>query len=122
MGYGITKAFPESSSYVLDMQNAPHKCTSYHMSELKQHVSNDNTLFPSQALPEPGPILTEDDLQEHHIKSILDSKHQGHGWKYLVRWTGYGSEHDEWLSGKFLKDNKALNVWLENSGNGPVDG
>ena len=33
--YRITKAFPESSSYVLDMQNAPHKCVSYHTSELK---------------------------------------------------------------------------------------
>ena len=88
--YRITKAFPESSSYVLDMQNATHKCVSYHASELKRHVPNDNTLFPSRALPEPGPILTEDGLQEHHIESILDSKHQGHGWKYLVRWTGYG--------------------------------
>ena len=77
--------------------------------------------FPSQALPEPEPILTEDGLQEHRIESILDSKHQGHGWKYLIRWTGYGSEHDEWLSGKFLKDNEALNVWLESSGNGPVN-
>ena len=103
------------------MQNATHKCASYHMSELKQHVPNDNTLFPSRALPEPGPILTEDGLQEHHIESILDSKRQGRGWKYLVRWTGYGSEHDEWLSGKFLNDNEALDVWLENGGDGPVD-
>ena len=33
--YRITKAFPKSFSYVLDMQNATHKCASYHVSELK---------------------------------------------------------------------------------------
>ena len=33
--YQVTKAFPKSSSYVLDMQNAPQECASYHTSELK---------------------------------------------------------------------------------------
>ena len=116
--YGVTKAFPESSSYVLDTQNAPNECSSYHALELKHHIPNNNMLFPSRSLPEPGPILTKDSLQEHHIDSIFDLKRQGCGWKYLVRWTGYGSEHDEWLSSKFLKDNEALDVWLENGGDG----
>jgi len=119
--YRVTKAFPESSSYVLDTQNTPNKCPSYHASELKRHIPNDDTLFPSRSLPEPGPVLTEDGLEEHQIDSILDSKRRGRGWRYLVRWTGYGSEHDEWISGKFLKDNEALDVWLDNGGDGPVE-
>ena len=28
--------------------------------------------------------------------------------KYLVRWTGYGAKHNEWISGKYLTDNEAL--------------
>ena len=119
--YRVTKAFPESSRYILDMQSAPNKCSSYHASKLKCHILNNDDLFPSQAHPEPGPILMEDSLEEHQIESILDSKCQGHGWKYLIRWVGYGAEHNKWIATKYLKENEALDVWLENGGDGQVE-
>jgi hypothetical protein len=31
--------------------------------------------------------------------------------RYLIRWVGYGPDHDEWLSGTDMKDTAALNVW-----------
>ena len=99
----MTKAFLESSSYMLDTQNTQNKCSSYHASKLKHHIPNNGDLFPSQSHPELGPILTEDGPEEHQIESILNLKHQGHGWKYLVRWFGYGEEHDEWIATKYLK-------------------
>ena len=107
--YQVTKAFPESSSHILDMQNMQNTCLSYHTSKLKCHIPNNDHLFSSWVHPEPGPILTEDGLEEHQIKSILDSKWQGHGWKYLIRWVGYGVEHDEWISAKYLKEMK---LWM----------
>ena len=119
--YQVTKAFPEFSSYILDTQHALNKCLSYHASELKCHIPNNNDLFPSWVHPEPGPILMEDGLEEHQIESILDLKCQGHRWKYLIRWVGYRAEHDKWISAKYLKANKALDLWLENGGDGPVE-
>ena len=119
--YQVTKASPESYSYMLDMQNAPNKCSSYHASKLNHHILNNDDLFPSWVHPEPGPIIMEDSLEEHQIKHILDSKCQDCGWKYLIRWVGYGAEYDEWIATKYLKENKALDVWLENGGDGPVE-
>ena len=104
------------------MQHTLNKCSSYHTSKLKHHILNNNDLFPSWVHPEPGPILMEDGLEEHQIEAILDSKRQGRGWKYLVRWFGYGAEHDEWISAKYLKENEGLDVWLDNNGgDGPVE-
>ena len=99
----------------------PNKCSSYHTSELKHRILNNDDLFSLWAHPEPGPILMEDSLEEHQIESILDLKCQGCGWKYLVRWFGYGVEHDKWISAKYLNENEALDVWLENGGDGLVE-
>ena len=119
--YWVTKAFLESSSYILDTQNTPNKCPLYHPSELKCHTPNDDTHFPLQAHSNPGPILTKDSLKVHQIDSILNSKWHRHGYKYLVSWMGYGTKHHKWISGKYLKENKELDVWLENGGDGPVE-
>jgi hypothetical protein len=92
--YKVTKAYPETSSYTFDMPNSPNVFLSYHASELKRHTPNDPSLFPSRKLPQPGPVLTADGLEEYHIDCIIDSQKRGAGWQYLVQWTSYGPNHD----------------------------
>ena len=57
-----------------------------------------------------NPSLLEG-LKEFHIQEILDSQRHGRGIQYLVRWVGYGPEHDRWLAGSTLEDCEALDVW-----------
>src|ERR1700735_4217059 len=70
--FKVTKAHPEASSYTLDMPNSPNTFPSHHASELKRHVPNDPILFPSCELPQPGPVVTSNGLEEYHIDSIID--------------------------------------------------
>jgi len=58
----------------------------YYAAELKLHIANDATLFPTREHSRPGPILTPDGLEEHEIDHIIDSRACGHGFQYLVRW------------------------------------
>ena len=116
--YTIIKSHPETSSYTLDNNSA----YPYYASELKLYHPNDAQLFPNRELPKPGPILTPDGMQEHEIERILDAQPRGRGYRYLVRWVGYGPEDDEWLPGKMLKDCEALDRWIEAGGNGPATG
>ena len=91
----------------------------FHSSELKLHIANDETLFPNQGHPRPGPVLTSNGLEEHEIESILDSRCQGCGWQFLVRWVSFGPEDDEWLNSQMLEDCEALDQWYEQDGDGP---
>jgi hypothetical protein len=73
-------------------------------------------LFPSRELARPGPVLSPEGLEEYHVQQIIDSRKRGRGYQYLVRWTGYGPEHDRWLPGRELEDCEALDKWLNGEG------
>jgi hypothetical protein len=70
--YNIIDSFPDFSAYKLELPNSPNVFPTFHASQLKRHVANDPTLFPSCKHACPGPILTPDGLEEYHIEKIID--------------------------------------------------
>ena len=108
----ITKANPAKLLYTLELPNEPNRFVSFHSSPLRRFVPNDNTLFPSWKLSQPGPVITPEGEQEWLIERILDERVRGRGHQFLVRWRGWGAEEDRWLPGRELTDTEALDVWL----------
>lgn len=43
---------------------------------------------------------------------IVDRRRRGRGYQYLVRWRGYGREHDSWLAASKVDDLEALDDYL----------
>jgi hypothetical protein len=117
--YKVTKAHAESSSYTLDLLPGHNNFPTFYASELKLHMLNDASLFPSRAHSQPGPILTPDGLHEHKIDGILDAQPCGCGYQFLIRWKGYGPEDDKWLPTSLLQDCEVLDVWYDSGGDGP---
>ena len=117
--YTVVDANPKSSTYTLDMDGHDGIFPIFHSSELKLHIANNETLFPNWGHPRPGPVLTSNGLEEHEIESILNSRHQGRRWQFLVQWVGFNPEEDEWLSSQMLEDCEALDRWYEQDGDGP---
>ena len=115
--FRITRSHPETSSYTLDIPSNAYPV--FHAAELKAHLANDPTLFPTREFAKPGPVLTADGLEEHIIDEIIDSRCRGRGWQFLVRWLGYPPEHNEWLPSADVKDCEALDVWYQIGGDGP---
>lgn len=113
--YTVTHANSSLSLYTLDIPNSLAKFNTFHISELRAFVPNDSSLFLSHEHPRPGPVLTEDGLEEHLIDRIVDECRRGRGFQYLVCWVGYGPEDDNWLSRRELEDCEALDVWLARS-------
>ena len=109
--YTVVKAFPEKSEYTLRLPNNPKTFPGFHSSLLKPFIPNDPDLFPDREFKWPGAIVTEDGMEENYIDKIVDERMRGRGKQYLVRWVGFGKDHDEWLSRKMLQDNEALDVW-----------
>jgi hypothetical protein len=63
------KAFPDTSTYQLDVPNAPANfCFTFHASQLKRYVENDREHFLGQELTRDGPIvLAMADGSEEHV-------------------------------------------------------
>ena len=115
--YRVVKAFPKTSTYHLEIPNAPPNfCSTFHASQLKRYVPNDGELFPGRELSRDGPVLLASGQEEHVIERILDERRRGRGWQYLVRWKGYGPGDDEWLPRREIEETIALDEWLRKRG------
>lgn len=119
--YTVLQAWPDSSVYTLDLPPHDNTFPTFHSSLLRPFVRNDNALFPSRAHQEPGPIVTANGEEEWTVERILDRRKRGRGFQYLVRWLGYGPEHDTWLAGSRVEDLEALDVYLRENGLPGVD-
>ncbi|KAJ3568444.1 hypothetical protein NP233_g5716 [Leucocoprinus birnbaumii] len=113
--FEVLKAHPETSSYTLRLPPRSRIHPTFHVSQLKRFVPNDSSLFPDRTFEEPGPILTEDGTWEHVVDKILDERRRRGKTQYLIRWKGFGADHDEWLDAGELEDNEALDTWENQS-------
>lgn len=113
----VTKCNTEASTYTLDLPTDAYP--TFHVAQLKRHLANDSTLFPSREFEQPGPTMTPDGLEEFFVEKIIDSRRRGRGWQFLVRWLGYAPQHDLWIAAAELDDCEALDKWYEEGGDGP---
>ncbi|KAJ3576874.1 hypothetical protein NP233_g105 [Leucocoprinus birnbaumii] len=109
--FQVLKAHPETSSYTLKLPTHSRIHPTFHVSQLKRFVPNDNALFPDRVNEEPGPILTDEGNWEHVVDKIVDKRKRRGRTEFLVRWKGFGVDHDEWLDRSELEDNIALDEW-----------
>ena len=114
--YTIIDMDEQHSTVTLDLPNSPNIHPTFHTSEVLPYIESDTTLFPSRRFEEPNPIITNDGDEEYYIERILDARRRGRGYQYLVRWRGYGQEHDRWLPGSELQNCEALDTWLASRG------
>ena len=77
--YTIIDHFPKFSTYTLEMPNSPNVFPTFHASELKPHVANDASLFPSREHARPGPIVTAKGIEEYAVERIVDERRRGRG-------------------------------------------
>ena len=111
--YTVIDVHPEISNYTLDLPNTTNIYLTFHSSYLIPANPNDQNLFPSREYDKPTLIITPDGEEEYFVEQILDECRCGRGKQYLVRWHGYGPEHDLWLPSREVSSTQALDIWLE---------
>jgi hypothetical protein len=70
--FTVPKANPTKSVYTLDLPNKPNHFPTFHASLLRRFILNDNNLFPSRELSQPGPVVMPDGEEEWLIDKIVD--------------------------------------------------
>jgi hypothetical protein len=108
--YVVINTNENASTVTLDIPNQPNIFPTFHTSLVKPFKDNDNIKFPSRTLDKPGPIDV-DGQEEYFVDKIMDHKKIGKGYRYLVRWRGYGPGDDRWIRGADLEDNIALDEY-----------
>ena len=68
----VSKANPSKSAYTLDLPNEPNQFPMFHSSLLRRFVPNNDELFPSRKLMEPGPVVMAEGKEEWLIEKIID--------------------------------------------------
>ena len=105
--YYVLEARPETSTYTLNLPNSTNIFPTFHASQLKPFMANDNDAFPSCKMDEPGWILLNGE-KEQVIKRIINTKKVRNYYKYLVCWHGFCLGHNKWLPAAKLKECTAL--------------
>jgi Integrase zinc binding domain/Chromo (CHRromatin Organisation MOdifier) domain len=108
--YLITGTNTDASTVTLEIPNQPNIFPTFHTSLIKPYHDNDNSKFPGRTLEKPGPVEVDGD-EEYYVDRILDHKKIGKGYRYLVRWRGYGAADDRWIRGADLEENSALDAY-----------
>ena len=108
----ILKMNESASTVKLDLSPDSRSHPIFHTSPVLPYHKNNAELFPSHKFSMPELIINESGKQEYFVCDIINKKRSGHGYKYLVRWIGYGDEENRWLSQKELEDTEALDTWL----------
>jgi hypothetical protein len=106
--YTVIHTFPEWSEYTLKLPNNPNTFPGFHAHLLKRYIPNNPLLFPDQEPACPRPVVTEDSTEEWYINKIVDACRHGRGVQYLVRYEGYGKEHNKWRPGSEMADTDTL--------------
>ena len=112
--YEIVDVHHATSTITLDIPNAPNLFPTFHISNIKPWLPNDDKKFPTQTLEQPGPVDVNG-IEEFFVDSIIDHKKISKGHRYLVHFKGYGPENDQWITGRELENNEAVKkYWQKN--------
>ena len=75
------------------------------------------TVFPSRKPPPVPPTTAVEGIEEHQVESILahrtmyNHKSRQHEMHWLVHWTGFTHEHDEWLPERAINAGSPNALW-----------
>ena len=92
--FKIIKFIPPHQ-YQLDLPSHLRIHDTFNVKLLERYVEN---TIPHRVPPPPPPIEVEGDM-EYEIEEVLDIRKDNrrkNPWQYLIKWVGYGPEHNSW--------------------------
>ena len=76
----------------------------FHVSKLRPYTSD------GRYQPPPPPQMLENE-EWFTVEALLEHRANRSKWDYLVKWRGYGPEHNQWLSSDSITDKAIADYW-----------
>ena len=72
------------------------------------------------AVETPPPQPNRQPHEEFEVEAVLGLRRMGRGWQVLIKWVGYGEEHNEWVARSKCNCDRLIEEYLRTGGDGPV--
>jgi len=108
--YKIFHCFPETDNYTVEISFAPSGFITVHTSLLAPWLENLDDKFPSRTHTLPGPIDADASAPRYEVKHIIKHRTRKDNQQFLVKWLGYGHEHNSWQNREDM-DKEAIKAY-----------
>jgi len=78
----------------------------FNINHLKKYEESSPEMGDRTTMPESR--RTHEETPEYEVESIVGHRHFGRSLQYLVRWLGYGPQHDTWEPAQGLRNAATL--------------
>jgi len=92
--YKLLHSIPETDNYTVETPFAPSSAMTIHTSLLAPWLENSDKKFPSRLHTFPGPVTADTTAPRYEVERLLKYRPQKHKLQFLVKWLGYGHEHN----------------------------
>jgi len=112
--YKIFRCFPKIDTYMLGIPFAPSGFVTVHTSLLAPCLENPDDKFPFRIYILPGPVDTDASAPRYEVERIIKYRTRKNNQQFLVKWLGYGHEHNSWQNREDI-DKEAIKAYWDQS-------
>jgi len=112
--YKIFCCMSETDNYTVEIPFAPSCFITVHTSLLAPWLENPDDKFPSRIHTNPGPVDADASALRYEVERIIKHRTCKDKQQFLVKWLGYGQEHNFWQNKEGI-DKQAIRAYWEKS-------
>jgi len=118
--YKIFRCMSETDNYTVEIPFASSRFITVHTSLLAPWLENPDNKFPSRIHTNPGPVNTDTFAPKYEVKHIIKHRTRKDKQQFLVKWLGYGHEHNSWQNKEDIDKEAIQGYWAKSKWSGRV--
>jgi len=109
--YKLLRCIPEMDNYTVEIPFAPSGAMTVHTSLLAPWLGNSDEKFPSRTHTLPGPVTADATAPRYKVERLLKHRTRKDKLQFLVKWLGYGHEHNSWQNREDIDKDVLRTYW-----------
>jgi len=118
--YKLRRCIPETDNYTVEIPFAPSGAMTVYTSLLAPWLENSDGKFPSRMHTLPGPVTTDATAPRYKVERLLKHRTWKDKFEFLVKWLGYGDEHNSWQNREYIDKDIVMAYWEKSRWPGKV--
>jgi len=118
--YKLLRCIPETDNYTVEIPFALSGAMTVHTSLLAPWLENPDNKFPSRTHTLPGPVTADATAPRYKVERLLKHRTQKDKLQFLVKWLGYGYEHNSWQNRENIDKDIVKAYWEKSKWSGKV--